>query len=61
MPWHCSGCAQASASITNIEKTEKIIKIKASHGTYEIAADGMTGGWSHDQFANRVKKETTKS
>ena len=25
---------------------------------YQIAAGGMTGGWSHDQFANRVKTET---
>ena len=27
-----------------------------NHGTYQIAGDEMTGGWSHDQFANRVKK-----
>ena len=60
MPWHCSGCAQCSESITNIEKLRKLLKQKQNHGTYEIVADGMTGGWSHDQFANRVKKETTK-
>ena len=28
-----------------------------NHGTYQIAADEMTGGWSHDKFANRVKKK----
>ena len=27
----------------------------------QIAAGGMTGRWSHDQFANRVKKRKTKS
>ena len=26
-----------------------------NHGTYQLAADDMTGGWSHDQFANREK------
>ena len=29
-------------------------------GTYWIAADEMTGGWSHDQFANRKKKTVKK-
>ena len=36
------------------KKLRKLLKQKQSHGTYEIAADGMTSGWSHDQFANRV-------
>ena len=36
------------------KKLTKLLKQKQSHGTYKIAADGMTGGWSHDQFANRV-------
>ena len=43
------------------ERLRKLLKQKQSHGTYHIAADGMTGGWSHDQLANKVKKETTKS
>ena len=36
------------------KKLRKLLKQKQSHGTYEIAAYGMTGGWSHDQSANRV-------
>ena len=27
---------------------------------YQIAAGGVTGGWLHDQFANRVKKRQNK-
>ena len=45
----------------NIEKLGKLLKQMLNHGTYQIAADEMTGGWSHDQFANRVTKEKTKS
>ena len=43
----------------NIEKLRKLLML--NHGTYQIAADEMTGGWSHDQFTNRIKTETTKS
>ena len=45
----------------NIEKTEKLLEQMLNDGTYWIAADEMTGGWSHDQFANRVKKERKNS
>ena len=45
----------------NIEKTEKLLKQMLNDGTYWIAADEMTGGWSHDQFANRVKKKKKRS
>ena len=45
----------------NIEKTRKLLKQKQSHGTYHIAADGITGAWSHEQFANRVKKRKKES
>ena len=44
----------------NIEKTEKLLKQMLNDGTYWIAADEMTGGWSHDQFANREKKNVKK-
>ena len=44
----------------NIEKTEKLLKQMLNDGTYWIAADEMTGGWSHDQFANRVKRKKKK-
>ena len=42
----------------NIEKSRKLLML--NHGTYQIAAEEMTGGWSHDQFANRVKKRKNK-
>ena len=54
-----SGCAQDSGSITNIEKLRKLLKQKQSHGTYEIAADGTTGGCGHmtnllTEYKNKV-------
>ena len=48
---------RANRPSENIEKTEKLLKQMLNDGTYWIAADEMTGGWSHDQFANRVKKK----
>ena len=41
---------------TDIDKTEKIINTNQNDGAYQIAADGMLGGWSCDQFARIVKK-----
>ena len=45
----------------NIEKLGRLLKQMLNHGTYQIAADEMTGGWSHDDSANRVKKKEKRS
>ena len=54
LQWLCSGF-RVHHKYRN--KLRKLLKQKQSHSTYQIAADGMTGRWLHDQFANRVKKE----
>ena len=58
LQWLCSGF-RVHHKYRN--KLRKLLKQKQSHSTYQIAADGMTGRWLHDQFANRVKKECEKS
>ena len=57
--WLCSGFR---VPLKIQKKLRKLLKQMLNHGTYQLAADDMTGGWSHDQFANRVKKkEKTQS
>ena len=57
LQWLCSGLRVYLKIQTKLRNYSNKSKVMVH---YQIAAGGVTGGWLHDQFANRVKKRKNK-